>query len=248
MDKVMRNKEEWKRYLSALKDDMMFKIKSPNSNKSVWWEMKYEETKYESPKIFKNYLAFNDGAWLRFHTEYRSKKGKPKAIYLAGTKSVIKELAFFCRFQWLLGVRLKEELVYHMVCFLCDVVKLNEGAFDCNQKNQYVLSKIADNILSTEVKQETLDRLKDERLYCIDPHRLTHMDDSGKRSMQAKARRMSTCFKIVNQYDADKSNRENAIECGVSISTIKRFKKNKSDVEWLYKEYMFNDGQKQSIL
>lgn len=244
----MDNKNKWKRYLSALKDDMMFTIKAPNSSKGVWWAMKYAETKYENPKNYKNYLAFNDGTWLRFPKEYRSKKGKPKAIYLAGAKSAIKELAFFCRFQWLLGVRLKEEFVYHMVCFLCDVVKLNEGAFDCNQKNQEVLFKIADNVLSTEVKQETLDRLKDERLYCIDPHRLAHMDDCSKKSMQAKARRMSTSFKIVKKYDADKSNRENAIECEVSISTIKRFKKNKSDVEMLYLKYMCNDDKIQTIL
>lgn len=233
----MDKKDEWKRYLSAFKDDLMFSIKAPDSDKNVWFGMKYMETQYESPKIFKNNLAFNDGSWLRFPKEYRSKNGMPKAIYLAGVKSAIKELAFFCRFQWLLGVRLKEELVFHMVCFLCDVVKLNDGAFDCNKKNQEVLFKIAENILSTEVCQGTLDRLKDERLYCIDPSRLAYMDDSGKRSMQAKARRMSTYFKLVNKYDAEKSNRENAVRCNVSISTIKRFKAVRNDIERIYKNY-----------
>lgn len=237
------NKEKWKRYLSAFKDDMMYVIKDTNTNKNIWWSMKYAETLYESPKNFHNGFAFNDGTWFRFPKEYRTKQGKPKAIFLKGQKSVIIELAFFCRFQWMIGVRLKEELVYHMLCFLCDVVKLDKDAFEFNENNKKVLFKIAENILNSEVKQETIDRLKDKRTFCIAKEKLVHLDIKGKASLQAKVKRIYNYFEILKKYDEHKSISQNAVSCGVCISTIKRFKKYKGEVMRIAKEYGVYEGE-----
>ncbi len=224
-----KKKEEWKRYASALKDEMMFSIIDPTTKKFIWGSLKYKETLYETPKTFKNNFAFNDGTWLRFPKEYRTKNGKAKGIFLKDTKSAIIELFFFCRFQSLLGVSLKEELVYHMICFISDVVNIYGSAFDCNQKNKDILYKIAERILTSEVPLETHDKLKDTRAFCIDPMQLKVMDKKTKASMQAKGKRISNYINILKKYDENKSISQNAIECGVCISTIKRFNKVKED-------------------
>ena len=232
----IKNNDKWERSKSALKDDMTFHILDPDTRKYTWFNVKYPVTIYETPKNYKYSLTLNDGNWLRFPTEYRTMNGKPKAIYLANDKAAVKELAFFCRFQWLLGVRLKEELVYHMMTFICDIVKLKDGVFECNQKNKDVLFKIAEYILNSEPRQQTIDRLKDNRLFCIDQRKLEMADSKERASMQAKGRRLSTYYHIHKNYDEKKSIRQNATSCGVSVSTIKRYKRSRDDFEKIAKD------------
>lgn len=230
-------KDEWKRYLNTLKDELMWEIKDPNTKKNIWWSMVYENTIYETPKTYHSFFAFNDGSWLRFPIEYRAKNGKPRAIFLRDQKSVIKELAYFCRFQCLLGVRLREELVYHMVDFIGEVPKIYDRVFECNQKNIGILYKVADSVLNNDVKQETLDNLKDTRSFSIAPDKLEHLNNDEKIALQAKGRRMSTYIRILKNYDEQKSISQNAEACEVSKSTIKRFKKHKEEVERFIKDY-----------
>lgn len=233
----MDSKEEWKRYLNAFKDELMWEKRDPHTKKFIWWSLKYAQTIYESPKTYLNLYAFNDGSWVRFPLEYRTKKGKPRAVYLPDKNAVIKELSYFCRFQRLLGVSIKEELVYHMVCFISEVPKIYDKVFECNKNNIGILYKIADGVLNSEIKQDTLDKLKDPRSFCISPDKLEHLTNNEKIRLQAKGRRMNTYIGILKNYDEQKSISQNATCCGVSISTIKRFKQHKKDVERFIKDY-----------
>ena len=227
--------KEWKRFASAFRQELMFNIIDPETHKMAWPSLKYKETQYESPKTYNNYLAFNDGSWLIFPKEYRTKDGKPKGIFLARKDKAIREVYYFCRFQKLIGVRLKEELVYHMACFLGDVPKIRDKAFDCNEKNRKLLYKIADNILSSEADQKTLDRLRDTRSFCIDPGRLKVLNRKDGAAIQAKGRKFANYFRILENYDESKSISQNAKNCGVSETTIKTFKKQKSAFESMFK-------------
>lgn len=227
--------DDWKRYATALKDDFLFKKTDPKTNKRLWSCFKYQKTIYESPKKFRNDFAFNiDGKWLRFPTEYRTKGGKPKAIYLRHKKDVVKELAYFCRFQRLIGVEIKEELVYHMTCFLGDIVKLFKDVFVPSKENVEILNKVAERILKTECGDDTLERLKDDRNFCISPVRLERIDDSMKSVLRNKGKRFANYLRIREKYDDTKSKAENAVLCGVSEVTIARFRRDRDKLEQIY--------------
>ena len=227
--------DDWKRYATALKDEFMFEKTDPKTKQRLWFGFKYQKTMYESPKKFRNDIAFNtDGKWLRFPTEYRTKVGKPKAIYLRHKKDVVKELAYFCRFQRLIGVEMKEELVYHMTCFLGDVVKLFKNVFVPSKENVEILNKVAERILNTECEAETLERLKDDRTFCISPVRLERIDNSMKSRMRNKGTRFANYLRIREMYDDTKSKAENAVLCGVSEATIARFRRDRDKLEQLY--------------
>lgn len=218
-----------------MKDELLFQRTDPKTNQMMWFSFKYQQTMYESPKIFKSDIAFNtERKWLRFPTVYRTKGGKPKAIFLKNKKDVVKELAYFCRFQRLIGVETKEELVYHMTSFLGDIVKLFKNVFVPSKENVEILNKIAELILKTECDDDTLERLKDDRGYCIDPERLKRMDETTKSVMRNKGKRFANYLGIRDKYDDTKSKAENAVLCGVSESTIARFRRNRDQMERLY--------------
>jgi len=225
-------------YMSAMKDELMYATINPQTKKMYWFSMKYQQTMYESPKRYRNDYAFNThGTWLRFPTEYRTKDGRPKAILLRHKKDVVLELSYFCRFQQLIGVDEPLELRFHMSSFLANVVKIHDGVFDPTAENVLVLDKIAKRILESECKEETLERLKDDRKFCIDPVRLKGLGDSEKSLMRNKGKRFATYLDIVKKYDGSKSKAENAAICGVSESTIARFRRYRDEIERVYNSY-----------
>ncbi len=216
----------------------MLQKTDPETRQKFWFGFKFKRTMYESPKTFRNDYAFNtDGTWLRFPTEYRTKGGKPKALFYRHKKDIVRELAFFCRFQRLIGVETKEELLYHMACFLGDVVKLYKGVFAPTDENVEILKKIADRTLETECREDTLERLKDERGFCIDPKRLEGMNESMKSLRRNKGTRFANYLEIKRKYDESKSKAENAVLCGVSESTIARFRRDRDKLERLYNDF-----------
>lgn len=226
--------EKWQRQWSSFRNELMYEKIDPETKKMLWFCIKFKETMYESPKIYHNNYAFNvDGSWLRFPTEYRTKTGKPKALFSRHKKYVVKELAYFCRFQRLIGVETQWELVYHMCSFLANAVKMIDGVFDPTPENVSILEKIADRILVTECQVETLGRLKDERGFCIDPERLKVIDESTKKIMTNKGVRIANYLAIKEKYDETKSKSENAKLCGVSESSIARFRRNRAEMEKL---------------
>lgn len=227
--------KDWKQFASNIKDEMMFEKTDPETGRKLWFRFKFRQTMYESPKTFSNDYAFNtDGTWLRFPREYRTKDGKPKGLFFHHKKDVVKELMFFCRFQKLIGVETKDELVYHMACFLADVVKLYNGVFTPTKKNVEILNEIAERILVTECSEDTLERLKDARGFCIDPKRLEGMNESMMSVWRNKGTKIANYLKIKWKYDETKSKAENAVLCGVSESTISRFRREREQFEKLY--------------
>ena len=229
---------------SSFRNELMYKKIDPTTKQMFWFGMKYHQTQYESPKTYRNNFAFNTkDDWLLFPTEYRTKSGKPKGITLTRKNAVVKELMYFGRFQKLIGVETKEELVYHMSCFLGDVVKIHKGVFDPTFENITLLYAVAERILNTECKDDTLKRLKDDRRFSIDPERLKSMDDSTKSIMRNKGKRFATFLKIREKYDETKSKAENAVLCGVSETTIARYRRNKDELERYYNTYFRIDDE-----
>lgn len=224
--------EKWKRQWSSFRNELMYEKRDPVTKKMLWFCIKFKETMYESPKIYHNNYAFNvDGSWLKFPTEYRTKAGKPKALFFRHKKNVVEELCYFARFQRLIGVETQWELVYHMCSFLATVVKMPDGVFDPTPENISILNKVADRILVSDCPEDTLKRLKDDRGFCIDPERLKSIDESAKRTMTNKAVRIANYLEIRKKYDDSKSKAQNAIICGVSDATIARFRRNRTELE-----------------
>ncbi|MCI7406833.1 MAG: hypothetical protein MSS57_00065 [Bacteroidales bacterium] len=224
--------EKWKRQCSLFRNELMYEKMDPETKKMLWFCIKFKETMYESPKMFRNDYAFNvDGSWLVFPTEYRTKAGKPKALFFRRKEKLVKELTYFCRFQRLIGVETQWELVYHMCSFLASVVKMPDGIFDPTPENISILNKVAERILITDCPEETLERLKDDRGFCIDPERLRTIDESTKRTMTNKAVRIANYLEIRKKYDDSKSKAQNAAICGVSDATIARFRRNRTELE-----------------
>ena len=155
----------------------------------------------------------------------------PKYITIKGKQKLVKELTYFCRFQRLIGVETQWELVYHMCSFLASVVKMPDGIFDPTPENISILNKVAERILITDCPEETLERLKDDRGFCIDPERLRTIDESTKRTMTNKAVRIANYLEIRKKYDDSKSKAQNAAICGVSDATIARFRRNRTELE-----------------
>ena len=171
--------EKWQRQWSSFRNELMYEKMDPETKKMLWFCIKFKETMFESPKIYQNYYAFNvDGSWLKFPTEYRTRAGKPKALFFRRKEKLVKELTYFCRFQRLIGVEAQWELVYHMCSFLANNVKMPDGVFDPTPENVSILNKVAERILVSDCPKETLGRLKDERKFCIDPERLKTIDES----------------------------------------------------------------------
>jgi hypothetical protein len=120
-----------------------------------------------------------------------------------------------------------------MCSFLASVVKMPDGVFDPTPENISILTKIADRILVSDCPEDTLKRLKDDRGFCIDPERLKTIDESTKSIMRNKGKRFASYFEIREKYDESKSKAENAAICGVSDSTIARFRRNRTQMEQL---------------
>ena len=224
--------DKWKRKCSSYKNDLMYEKMDPVTKKMLWYCIRFRETMYESPKNYQNGYAFNvDGSWLRFPTEYRTKTGKPKALFYRQKDKLVKELTYFCRFQRLIGVETQWELVYHMCSFLANVVKMIDGVFDPTPENVSILEKIAARVLVTECPVETLGRLKDERGFCLDPVCNKSIDESTRSILRNKGNRFANYLVIKEKYDETKSKSENAKLCGVSESTIARFRRNRAEME-----------------
>ena len=230
--------DKWKRQWSSFKNELMYEKMDPETKKMLWFNIKFKETIYESPKVYQNNYAFNiDGSWLIFPTEYRTKAGKPKSLYFRHKRNVVEELCYFARFQRLIGVETQRELIYHMCSFLATAVKMPDGIFDPTPENLSILNKIADRILVSDCPECTLERLKDDRKFCIDPERLKTVDESTKSIMRNKGKRFASYLEVREKYDESKSKSENAVICGVSDSTIARFRRNRAQMEQLCRSY-----------
>jgi hypothetical protein len=105
------------------------------------------------------------------------------------------------------------------------------------QDRAAILNKIADRILVSDCPECTLERLKDDRKFCIDPERLKTVDESTKSIMRNKGKRFASYLEIREKYDESKSKSENAVICGVSDSTIARFRRNRAQMEQLCRSY-----------
>lgn len=124
-------------------------------------------------------------------------------------------------------------------------MKLYQNVFVPSKEKIEILNKIAERILNTECRKNTLERLKDDRVFCIDPERLKHIDDSAKSVMRNKGTRFANYLELCEKYDETKSKAENAVRCGVSESTIARFRRDRVKLEQTYNTFYRIDDKKQ---
>ena len=75
--------------------------------------------------------------------------------------------------------------------------------------------------------------LMGDQQHGIDPERLKTVDESTKSIMRNKGKRFASYLEIREKYDESKSKSENAEICGVSESTIARFRRNRVEMEQL---------------
>lgn len=230
----MKDKENWKRFVKEYKNELIFSIKGVNG-KFIYPQMKYTNTLYESEKGQSiGNLYFNiEHNWFKFDTIYRTKSGKGVYIYIASKERMVRILYTFCRFQNLIGVELKEELVFHCLNFISDKMILPDGIFECNEENKQLLYKIAERILTTKCPEDIYTSLLDKRNYCIDSCRCCK-DKSELNKVLKKGQRLYNNFMILKRYDENKSIRKNAEDLGVSKKSIERFIKIKDEVQKLY--------------
>lgn len=231
----MKDKENWKRYVREYKNELIFSIKGVNG-KFIYPQIKYTNTLYESEKGQSiGNLYFNlKHDWFKFDTIYRTKSGKGIYIYIASKERMVRILYTFCRFQHLIGVELKEELVYHCLNFISEKMILPDGIFECNKENKELLYKIAQRILSTNCPQDIYMSLLDKRNFCIDERVCREKSELNK--VLKKGQRLYNNFMILQNYDPNKSIRKNAEDLGVCISAIQRFLKIKDEVQKLYEK------------
>ena len=232
----MKDKENWKRYVKEYKNDLLFSIKGDNG-KYIYPQMKYTTTLYESEKGQSiGNLYFNlEHNWFKFDTIYRTKSGKGIYIYISTKERMVRILYTFCRFQNLIGVTLKEELVYHCLNFISDKMILPDGIFECNEENKQLLNKIAERILTTKCPEDIYQKLLDNRNFCIDSSRCKY-EKSEMNKIMKKGQRLYNNFMILKGYDSNKSIRKNAEVLGVSKTSIQRFLEIKEEVRKLYEK------------
>ena len=226
--------KDWSRYAKELRCALIHEIS--DGGEMAWTCLKFTSAPYESPKTFTGDFALNGGDWLRFTTGYRTKSGKYTPLRIARKDDAIREIGLYARFLRLLGVDREYELVYHTVVMLAEKTVIRKGAFDCDAKNRELLVRVVRLIMKTDAKPETIERLRDDRQFCIRPERLAKMGAKEKKAWQNKGRMLANSYRIWLKYDETKSVRDNAKEIGVSEATINRFKRRKNEFDKLFEK------------
>ncbi len=129
-------------------DDMIERIKS------------YRKGLYETPKVYEDGYAVNDGSWVKYYYNgrFRCKNKEEIGRYIYG---------YVC-FLIKAGIDDLDEFWYYSLCFLIDRLEYREGLFGCSLENR---RRLESTIRKACMKrpQEVWTTKKDERGYCSDP-------------------------------------------------------------------------------
>ena len=129
-------------------DDMIERIKS------------YRKGLYETPKVYEDGYAVNDGSWVKYYYNgrFRCKNKEEIGRYIYG---------YVC-FLIKAGIDDLDEFWYYSLCFLIDRLEYREGLFGCSLDNR---RRLESTIQKARKKrpQEVWTTKKDERGYCSDP-------------------------------------------------------------------------------
>ena len=177
----------------------------------------YREGLYETPKVYDDGYAVNDGSWVKYYYNgrFRCKNKEEIGRYIYG---------YVC-FLIKAGIEDWSELCYYCLCFLIDRLEYREGLFGCSPENK---SRIESTIKKACEKrpQEVWTAKKDKRGYCLDPKVKNDMTVGEKTHNKKKKDKEITDARIAERYDPNlKSIRKNAVLCEVSPSRLHQWLK-----------------------
>lgn len=186
-------------------DDMIERIKS------------YRKGLYETPKVYEDGYAVNDGSWVKYYYNgrFRCKNKEEIGRYIYG---------YVC-FLIKAGIDDLNEFCYYSLCFLIDRLEYREGLFGCSLDNR---RRLESTIQKARKKrpQEVWTAKKDKRRHCLDPKVKKDMTVGEKTHSQKKKDKEITDARIAERYDPSlKSIRKNAAICEVSPSRLHQWLK-----------------------
>lgn len=213
-------KVRWKN----LRDELYVKIAGDphsldNKDDITTWVNAYIQHKglYETPKVYKDGYAVNDGDWVKYYYNgrFRCKNKEEVLRYIYG---------YVC-FLIKVGIEDLDEFWYYSICFLIDRLEYRDGLFGCSLENK---NRIESTILKAlkNRPQEVWTAKKDERKYCLDPSVKKGKTVGEKTHLQKKKDKEITDARIAERYDPSlKSIRKNAAICEVSIGRLHQWLK-----------------------
>ena len=186
-------------------DDMIERVKA------------YKDGLYETPKVYEDGYAVNDGSWVKYYYNgrFRCKNKEEIGRYIYG---------YVC-FLIKAGIDDLDEFWYYSICFLIDRLEYRDGLFGCSLENK---NRIESTILKAlkNRPQEVWTAKKDERKYCLDPSVKKGKTVGEKTHLQKKKDKEITDARIAERYDPSlKSIRTNAAICEVSIGRLHQWLK-----------------------
>lgn len=186
-------------------DDMIERIKS------------YRKGLYETPKVYEDGYAVNDGSWVKYYYNgrFRCKNKEEIGRYIYG---------YVC-FLIKAGIDDWDEFWYYCLCFLIDRLEYREGLFGCSLENK---KRIESTIRKAREKrpQEVWTAKKDERKHCLDPSVKKGKTVGEKTHLQKKKDKAITDARIAERYDPSlDSIRKNAAICEVSTGRLHQWLK-----------------------
>lgn len=186
-------------------DDMIERVKA------------YKDGLYETPKVYEDGYAVNDGSWVKYYYNGRfgCKNKEEIGRYIYG---------YVC-FLIKAGIDDLDEFWYYSLCFLIERLEYREGLFGCSFENK---DRIESTIRKAREKrpQEVWTAKKDERKHCLDPSVKKGKTVGEKTHLQKKKDKAITDARIAERYDPSlDSIRKNAAICEVSIGRLHQWLK-----------------------
>ena len=186
----------------------------------------YREGIWETPKVYIDGYAYNDGSWLIYNT-CRISCGKFKnKVYCRTRKDMIDNLYSYICFLKNIGMDNTLEMGYFAFCHIIVKLTFTKGLFAPTKQNLDLLECIIQSIR----KNDICCYRKDTRKYCMDPRMKEGKTTGQKVGLQRKKDKEVTWKRIEELYDETLTNKQNLLkmkEAGLPICerTLQEWKK-----------------------
>ena len=128
----------------------------------------YRDGLYETPKVFIDGYAYNDGSWKKFNTGCMYKTGYRGMMICWDKKSIIDCLYAYMCFLKKIGVNDSKVFGYFTVVYMLDKLDFKDGMFPKNNNNINILSGMIGEVMEKDISDICCD-YDDKRKYVIPP-------------------------------------------------------------------------------
>jgi len=181
----------------------------------------YQRGLYETPKVYYDGYAVNDGSWVKYYYNGR---------FRCKNKEEIGRLLYgYVCFLIKAGIEDWEEYWYFSTCFLIDRLEYREGLFGCSFENKKRMESAIRKACEKR-PQDVWTAKVDKRGFCLDPQVTKGMTVGEKTRLQKKKMKEKTDAKIAERYDPSLESdgiRDNAKRCTVSSGRLHQWLKEK---------------------